>query len=59
MNYENLTVEQLEKAKACTSAKELVALAEEEGIELTDEQLEKIAGGDFEWEEAVPKMYYA
>ena len=59
MNYEDLTTEQLEKAKACSSAKELVALAEEEGVELTDEQLEQIAGGDFEWEEAVPKMYYA
>lgn len=59
MRIEDLTPEQKEKAKACTNADELIALIQEEGVELTDEQLEKVAGGDFEWEEAVPKMYYA
>lgn len=45
MDFENLTAEQLEKAKACTSTEELLALAAKEGIEMTDEQLEGIAGG--------------
>ena len=47
MDFENPTAEQLEKAKACKSMEELVALFAEEGVELTDEQLEKIAGGDW------------
>lgn len=50
---------QKEKAKACTNADELITLIQEEGIELSDEQLEKVAGGDFDWSEAVPKMQYA
>ena len=45
MNIEDLTPEQAEKAKACKSAGELVELAKEEGVELTDEQIERIAGG--------------
>lgn len=47
MDFENLTPEQKEKAIACTSPGELVALAQDEGIELTDEQLDAISGG---WE---------
>lgn len=31
---------------ACTSSEELVAFAKENGIKLTDEQLDAIAGGD-------------
>ena len=45
MNFEDLTPEQQEKAKACKTAEELIALAKEEGIELTDEQLEDMSGG--------------
>ena len=45
MNFEDLTPEQLEKANACTSVEELLKLAAEESIELTDEQLEAITGG--------------
>ena len=45
MNFEDLTPEQLKKAEACTSAEELLRLAAEEGIELTDEQMEAITGG--------------
>ena len=41
----SFTPEQLEKAKACKTADELVALAKEEGVELTDEQLDAISGG--------------
>ena len=41
----SLTEEQLEKAKACKTAEELMALAGKEGIELPDEVLNAIAGG--------------
>ena len=40
-----LTREQLEKVKDCKSHEELLKIAKEEGIELTDEQLEAVAGG--------------
>ena len=42
---ENLTDEQKEKAKQCTSIKELMALAGEWGVELPDEALDAVAGG--------------
>ena len=45
MDFKNLTPEQLEKAKACTTPEELLALAKEEGYELSEEQLEGVAGG--------------
>ena len=50
MNFEDLTPEQQEKAKACSSPEELAALAKAEGIELTDEMLETVSGGK-EWYE--------
>lgn len=40
-----LTEEQIAKAKACKSQEELIALAKQEGVELTDEQLGAISGG--------------
>lgn len=40
-----LTEEQITKIKACKSQEEVLALAREEGIELTDEQLEAVSGG--------------
>ena len=40
-----LTEEQIAKVKACKSHEELLALAKEEDIELTDEQLTTISGG--------------
>ena len=49
MNFEDLTPEQMEKAKACTNAEELVALAKEEGYELTDAELETVSGGETRW----------
>ena len=45
MGFEDLAPELIEKAKACKDADELVELAKSEGIELTDEQLEGVAGG--------------
>jgi predicted RNA-binding Zn-ribbon protein involved in translation (DUF1610 family) len=40
-----LTKEQIAKVKACKSQESLLALAKDEGIELTDEQLSAISGG--------------
>jgi len=40
-----LTKEQIAKVKACKSQEEVLALAKEEGIELSDEQLEAVSGG--------------
>ena len=45
MTFEKLTAEQMEKAKNCDNVEELVILAKEEGSELSDEQLDAIAGG--------------
>ena len=52
MNFEDLKDPEFqEKLKAAKTSAELVALAKEEGIELSDEQLEVIAGGESEWYE--------
>ena len=40
-----LTDEQIEKASHCKNEAELLALAKEEGIELTEEQLSSVSGG--------------
>ena len=40
-----LTEEQIAKVKACKSHEELLALAKEEDIKLTDEQLAVVSGG--------------
>ena len=48
MGFENVTPEQMEKAKNCKTTEELVELAKDEGVELTDAQIEAIAGGE-EW----------
>lgn len=45
MNYEDLTPEQMEKAKACKTPEELLALAKEEGYELSEEDLNAVSGG--------------
>ena len=41
-----LTEEQIAKVKACKNQEEVLALVREEGIELTDEQLEAVSGGN-------------
>ena len=41
-----LTDEQIAKVKACKNGEELLKLAKEEGIELSDEQLEAVNGGN-------------
>ena len=46
MDFNNLTPEQMSKARNAKSPEELMALAKEEGIELSDEQLDAVAGGE-------------
>ena len=43
--WESLTDEQKEKAKQCKTMDELTAFAGKEGIELSDEVLDAVAGG--------------
>ena len=45
MNFEDLTPEQMEKVKACKTPEDILALAKEEGYELSDEQLKAVSGG--------------
>ena len=40
-----LTEEQIAKVKACKNQEELLKLAKEEGVELSDEQLTAVSGG--------------
>ena len=40
-----LTEEQIAKVKACKNQDQILKLAKEEGIQLTDEQLEAVSGG--------------
>ena len=40
-----LTDEQIKKAKACKDPSVLLELAKEEGVELSEEQLEVVSGG--------------
>ncbi|MCR5079273.1 MAG: Nif11-like leader peptide family natural product precursor [Bacilli bacterium] len=42
---DGLTVEQIEKVKACKTSEEVLSLAKKEGIELTTEQLAAVNGG--------------
>ena len=43
--FKGISEELINKAKACKSPEEIFALAKEEGIELTEEQLEAVSGG--------------
>lgn len=43
--WDSLTDEQREKAKACKTPDELMALAGREGMELPDEALDMVSGG--------------
>ena len=45
MEFNDLTEEQKAKARACSTPEDVLALAKEEGYELTDEELDDVAGG--------------
>ena len=45
MRFEELTPEQQEKAKACKTPEDVLALAKAEGYELSDKELDDISGG--------------
>ena len=45
MNKDDLSAELREKANACNTPEELMSLVKEEGVELSDEDLDKISGG--------------
>ncbi len=45
VNFEDLTPEQRAMVRSCETPEQLLALAEEECCDLTDEQLEGISGG--------------
>ena len=46
MDYKDLSPELREKAKACKTPEELLALAKTEGYKLSDEEMEVISGGE-------------
>ena len=48
-----LTDEQIAKIKACKNQEEMLQIAKEEGVELTDEQLEAVSGGCITWSRPV------
>lgn len=49
MEYDELSQEMKDKAMACETPEELLALAKEEGVALSDAELEDIAGGKGKW----------
>ena len=45
MEFSDLSPELKEKARACETVDEVLALVKEEGIELSDDELENVSGG--------------
>lgn len=45
MNLDNFTEDQKQRVQECTNAEEIMAFVRDEGIELTDEQLDAVSGG--------------
>lgn len=52
MNFEELTEDQKARARACKSPEELLELAKSEGVELSEEELDAVSGGD-SWLECI------
>lgn len=48
MSQEQLTPELIEKMKGCKTMEELIAIAEAEGIELSEKLLEAVSGGNWD-----------
>lgn len=51
MEFKGLSPELQEKLQEVKTPDELVALAKEQGVELTDDQLSAIAGGEDLWDQ--------
>ena len=49
MEYDELSPELRERVKACGTPEELLALANDEGITLSDDEIDQIAGGRGKW----------
>ncbi len=49
MRREDLTPEQIEEAKKLSTTEEILKYARENEIDLTDEEMESISGGDGMW----------
>ena len=45
MTFEELSPDLQEKAKACTTTEDILALAKAEGYDITDDELATISGG--------------
>jgi len=45
MNFNDLTPELQEKVRACKTTEDILALAKEEGYELSQAELEAVSGG--------------
>ena len=58
MDFDNLTEEQKAKARECKTPEELMELVRAEDIELTDEQLEVVAGGGSGWDDVTGCDWY-
>ena len=50
MNFDDLTPEQMERAKKLRTAEEMLAFAKEEGFELSNEELDDISGGRWSYD---------
>ena len=46
MDFKDLSPELQSKARACKTPEEIIALAREEGYELSDEELQAVSGGN-------------
>ena len=57
MKFKEPSEELKAKVRKATSAKELLELAEQEGIELSDKELEGVAGGMVLWGECPDDNY--
>ncbi|MDO4537876.1 MAG: hypothetical protein Q4B54_06925 [Coriobacteriales bacterium] len=54
IDYDDISPELKEKAMQCESTEELFELAQSEGVDLTDEMIEQIAGGSY-WSNGLKK----